>query len=110
MHGQIDRMEAEEAAERRRLQVEAANRMLFSDNDRVRALHSRLLLSEVLVERQRQMAHAAGIRALEAASEQDWLQRQAAALKVSLFTPSIVHICLSEARPAVIILRLYLMS
>lgn len=79
---QIDRIEAAEAAERRRQQVEAANRMLFSDDDRVRALHSRLLLSEVLVERQRQMAHAAGIRALEAANEQEWLVRQAAALKV----------------------------
>ncbi|KAK9863886.1 hypothetical protein WJX84_003923 [Apatococcus fuscideae] len=78
---EIDRIEAEEAAERRRQQVEAANRMLFSNDDRVRALHSRLLLSEVLVERQRQMAHAAGIRALEVANEQEWLARQAIALK-----------------------------
>ena len=84
---QIDRMEAEEAAERRRQQVEAANRMLFSQNDRVQALHSRLLLSEILVERQRQIEHAAGIRALEAANEQDWLLRQAAALKVRLANP-----------------------
>ncbi len=69
---------------RRRQQVEAANRMLFSQNDRVQALHSRLLLSEILVERQRQIEHAAGIRALEVANEQDWLLRQAAALKVRL--------------------------
>ena len=81
---QIDRIEAEEAAARRRQQVEAANRMLFSQNDRVQALHSRLLLSEILVERQRQIEYAAGIRALEAANEQEWLLRQAAALKVML--------------------------
>lgn len=44
---QADRQEALVKAEQRRMAVERANKMLFDDTDDVRALHSKLLLSEV---------------------------------------------------------------
>ena len=47
----IDAIEAEIMAESRRLQIDRAKKKLYDNNDRVKALHSSLLLSEVLSER-----------------------------------------------------------
>jgi hypothetical protein len=48
MHAlQADRQEALVKAEQRRMAIERANKMLFDDTDDVKALHGKLLLSEV---------------------------------------------------------------
>lgn len=44
---QADRQEALVRAEQRRMAIERANKVLFDATDDVRALHSKLLLSEV---------------------------------------------------------------
>lgn len=44
---QADRQEALVKAEQRRMAIERANKMLFDDTDDVKALHSKLQLSEV---------------------------------------------------------------
>lgn len=44
---QADRREAAAKAEQRRLACERANKMLFDETDDVKALHSKLMLSEV---------------------------------------------------------------
>jgi hypothetical protein len=44
---QADRQEALVKAEQRRMAIERANKMLFDDTDDVKALHGKLLLSEV---------------------------------------------------------------
>lgn len=44
---QADRQEAIVRAEQRRMAIERANKVLFDATDDVKALHSKLLLSEV---------------------------------------------------------------
>lgn len=44
---QADRQEALVKAEQRRMAIERANKMLFDDTDDIKALHGKLLLSEV---------------------------------------------------------------
>ena len=53
----IDKSEALQRAEDRRLQVERANKMLYDSTDRVKSFHSALLLSDVLREREKQIEY-----------------------------------------------------
>ena len=60
----IDAIEAEIMAESRRLQIDRAKKKLYDNNDRVKALHSSLLLSEVLSEREAQIEYKKTVKAL----------------------------------------------
>jgi len=79
---QIDEQDAEERAELRRRQIESANKMLYDDTDRPKALHSKLLLSDVMHERVAQMDYAQQIKALKRQQDDAFLVQQAARLKV----------------------------
>lgn len=81
-HLQIDEEDAEERAELRRKQIEAANKMLYDDTDRPKAFHSKLLLSDVMQERVVQMDYAKQIKSLKRAQDDAFLVQQAARLKV----------------------------
>lgn len=79
---QIDEQDAEERAQLRRKQIEAANKMLYDDTDRPKALHSRLLLSDVMQERVVQADYAKHIKALKRQQDDAFLVQQAARLQV----------------------------
>ena len=79
---QIDEQDAEEKAELRRKQIEAANKMLYNDTDRPKKLHSKMLLSDVMHERVAQMGYAQQIKALKHSQDTAFLVQQAARLKV----------------------------
>lgn len=81
---QIDEQDAEERAELRRKQIDSANKMLYDDTDRPKALHSRMLLSNVMHERVAQMGYAQQIKALKRQQDEAFLVQQAARLKVRL--------------------------
>lgn len=81
-HLQIDEQDAEERAELRRKQIEAANKMLYDDTDRPKKLHSKMLLSDVMQERVAQMGYAQQIKALKHNQDTAFLVQQAARLKV----------------------------
>lgn len=80
---QIDEADAEERAQLRRKQIEAANKMLYDDTDRPKALHSRLLLSDVMQERVVQMDYAKQIKSLKRQQDDAFLVQQAARLQAS---------------------------
>ena len=48
---EIDREEAALQAEKRRFAIERANKMLYDSTDRVKSLHSKLMLADVMEER-----------------------------------------------------------
>lgn len=79
---QIDEQDAEERAELRRKQIESANKMLYDDTDRPKALHSKMLLSDVMQERVVQMDYAHQIKALKRQQDDAFLVQQTARLKV----------------------------
>lgn len=81
---QTDEQDAEERAELRRKQIEAANKMLYDDTDRPKKLHSKMLLSDVMQERVAQMDYAQQIKALKHNQDTAFLVQQAARLKVIL--------------------------
>lgn len=81
---QIDEQDAEERAELRRRQIDSANKMLYDDTDRPKALHSKMLLSDVMHERVAQMDYAQQIKALKRQQDDLFLLQQAARLKVTL--------------------------
>ena len=83
---QIDEQDAEERAELRRRQIEAANKMLYDDTDRPKKLHSKMLLSDVMQERVAQMDYAKQIKALKRHQHEAFLVQQAARLKVHVFS------------------------
>lgn len=56
--------------------------MLYDDTDRPKALHSRLLLSDVMQERVVQMDYSKQIKALKRQQDEAFLVQQAARLKV----------------------------
>ena len=62
--------------------------MLYDDTDRPKALHSRLLLSDVMQERVVQLDYAKQIKALKLQQDQAFLVQQALRLKVTPSSPS----------------------
>lgn len=72
-------IDAEEAAlqkEKRRLAIERANKILYDETDRVKALHSRLILSDVLQEREAQIALKKQKQAAAKREEEEWHEKQ----------------------------------
>ena len=88
---QIDEQDAEERAELRRKQIDSANKMLYDDTDRPKALHSKMLLSDFMHERIAQMDYAQQIKALKKQQDDAFLVQQAARLKVWCLKVNIYH-------------------
>ena len=78
---EIDREEAALQAEKRRLAIERANKMLYDSTDRVKALHSKLMLADVMQERGLQLDLKATLRHKEVAEEEHWYQKQQEAIR-----------------------------
>lgn len=68
--------------ESRRQQIERANKMLFDDTDKVKAFHSRLLMSDVMKEREAQVAYKAQLAVLHKAQDKAFHEEQTKAIEV----------------------------
>lgn len=62
-------MEEVHRAEEKKSRIAAANRKIWNQSDRVRELHSKMLLSEVLAERQAQMSLSKRLKEIGDAEE-----------------------------------------
>jgi hypothetical protein len=62
---EVDRQEAKIKAEARQLQIERANKMLYDETDKVKSFHSALLLSDVLKEREHQIAYKGAVQTIK---------------------------------------------
>merc|ERR1719174_3651837 len=78
---EIDREEEALQAEKRRLAIERANKMLYDSTDRVKSLHSKLMLADVMEERERQIEVKARLRMREVENEERWYQKQQDAIR-----------------------------
>ena len=78
---EIDREEEALQAEKRRLAIERANKMLYDSTDRVKSLHSKLMLADVMEERERQQELKARMRARVVEDDERWYQRQQEAIR-----------------------------
>merc|ERR1719217_140669 len=78
---EIDREEEALQAEKRRLAIERANKMLYDSTDRVKALHSKLMLADVMEERERQIEVKARLRLREVEADERWYQKQQDAIR-----------------------------
>lgn len=81
MRVEIDREEEALAAEKRRLAIEQANKMLYDNTDRVKALHSKMMLTDVLQEREQQLKMKSLRQAREVATEEKWYNTQQEAIR-----------------------------
>ena len=77
---EIDRAEATLRETTRREQIQRAQKMLFDDSDRVRSLHAKVLLSDVLAEREMQIAQRDTMRTLRANADAQFMATQRAQL------------------------------
>merc|ERR1719454_1668032 len=73
---EIDKEEEALQAEKRRLAIERANKMLYDSTDRVKALHSKLMLADVMEERERQIEVKQRLRLRDVENEERWYQKQ----------------------------------
>merc|ERR1719352_368840 len=73
---EIDREEAALQAEKRRLAIERANKMLYDSTDRVKSLHSKLMLADVMEERERQIEVKQQMKVREIEKDERWYQKQ----------------------------------
>jgi len=90
----MDRVEAAERAAARRLALQRANKMLHDESDKVKTLHGRLLLSEVMSQNQALMEHKQSVAAVRAAQEAAFAEQQKRALEVRLaFRPWCCSCC-----------------
>ena len=78
---EIDREEEALQAEKRRLAIERANKMLYDSTDRVKALHSKLLLTDVLQERELQLEVKAAKKERAKVEEAMWHQKTQEAIR-----------------------------
>jgi len=81
MRVEIDKEEEALQAEKRRLAIERANKMLYDSTDRVKALHSKLMLADVMQEREKQDDLKKTLAAKELAEEERWYQKQQEAIR-----------------------------
>ena len=81
MRVEIDKEEEALQAEKRRLAIERANKMLYDSTDRVKALHSKLMLADVMQERERQIDLKKTLEAKEMAEDEKWYQKQQEAIR-----------------------------
>jgi len=78
---EIDREEEALQSEKRRLAIERANKMLYDQTDRVKSLHSKLMLADVMEEREQQMVVKGRQRLREVEAEERWYQKQQDAIR-----------------------------
>lgn len=78
---EIDREEEGLQAEKRRLAIERANKMLYDSTDRVKSLHSKLMLADVMEERERQIEMKRRLRMREVESEERLYLKQQDAIR-----------------------------
>jgi len=78
---EIDREEEALQAEKRRLAIERANKMLYDSTDRVKSLHSKLMLADVMEEREMQITVKQRQRLREVQTEERWYQKQQDAIR-----------------------------
>jgi len=81
MRKAIDKEEEALQGEKRRLAIERANKMLYDSTDRVKALHSKLLLTDVLQERERQVELKSSLTQRQRLDEEMWYQKQQEAIR-----------------------------
>jgi hypothetical protein len=81
MRQAIDREEEGLQAEKRRLAIERANKMLYDQTDRVKALHSKLLLCDVIAERERQIVLKKTINQRSSIDDARWYAKEQAAIR-----------------------------
>merc|ERR1719149_458867 len=78
---EIDAEEEALQAEKRRLAIERANKMLYDSTDRVKSLHSKLMLADVMEERERQLELKKVLKGRELATEERFYQKQQEAIR-----------------------------
>jgi len=78
---EIDKEEEALQAEKRRLAIERANKMLYDSTDRVKSLHSKLMLADVMEERERQIEVKQHMRMREVEADERWYQKQQHAIR-----------------------------
>jgi hypothetical protein len=69
---EIDDMEEALRVSQRQAQLDRANKMLHDNNDQVKALHSKMLLTDVITEQQLQMESKHRKKQLEKEIDQQW--------------------------------------
>ena len=79
---QMDRVTAEAKAEQRRLQIEKANKVLWDETDGVKAVHSKILLCDVIKENELLIEQKQMVQGLKRAQEQAFVEQQRQALEV----------------------------
>lgn len=79
----IDQEEAELKRKSRQLQIERANKMLYDETDRVKAFHSRLLMSDILKEREEQIEYKEERKQVLKEQEKLFQARQKKALQLA---------------------------
>lgn len=79
----IDAEEAELRRQKRRGLIERANKRLYDETDRAKSFHSRLLLSDVLKEREAQIAYKAEVTRREREREERFAMQQRQQLEVA---------------------------
>ena len=72
----LDEDEARIQAQLRRDAIERAQRMLYEDSDKIKTFSSGMLMSDVMEERQAQIALGHTKRQIEAAEEEEWFELQ----------------------------------
>lgn len=82
---QLDRQEAELREEKRKRQAAEAEAALWEQGSMARAVRSQLLLSEVLAERETQIAERAYVAGIAAAQDGQYLAQLHETMEVSFF-------------------------
>jgi len=80
---EVDRQEALIKAENRRLQIERANKMLYDDTDRVKSFHGKLLLSDVIQEREKQILYKQKLGQITKKQEDDFHKSNVKAVELA---------------------------
>lgn len=78
---QIDAEEEALNVEKRRLAIERANKMLYHGTDRVKELHSKLLLADVMQERECQIELKKKLKQRQLVQDELWYQKQQDAIR-----------------------------
>lgn len=78
--------------ESRRQQIERANKMLFDEADKVKAFHRRLLMSDVMKEREAQIAYKAKVAVLQRAQDRAFCEEQARAIEVGPVSQYVLYL------------------
>lgn len=80
---EIDRQEALIKAENRRIQIERANKMLYDETDRVKSFHGKLMLSDVMQEREQQIKYKKTLSSMTKKQDDAFIKSQKAAVEIA---------------------------